>query len=230
MKIAILSDLHGNQHALSAVLKEVDNQKIDELLILGDFVGYYYGVKRIMELLKNYKFQAVKGNHEVLLSEAIDKNSFEELEIRYGKAHEMAVGSLTNEELGFLLNLPEIINLEFGDFSMLLCHGSPWSNDFYIYPNAEENILSKFNNYEYDFIFCGHTHYTAEFKYKNGRIINPGSVGQSRQKGGQAFWGIIDLETKKYYQQTTSYDIRMLQKEVRQFDPEKTYNLEILSR
>jgi len=74
MKIAILSDIHGNDTALKAVLMEIDKLGVDKILFLGDYVGYYYTPDIIFDLIKDYDKELIKGNHELLLEQALDNH------------------------------------------------------------------------------------------------------------------------------------------------------------
>ena len=55
MKLALLSDIHGNQYALSKVINEIKMKNIETLIVAGDTVGYYYGIKDVLNLLSNFK-------------------------------------------------------------------------------------------------------------------------------------------------------------------------------
>lgn len=65
MKIAICSDIHGNQYALNNFFKDIETQKIDKVLFLGDVFGYYYGQKECLQkLMECNKVYCIKGNHD----------------------------------------------------------------------------------------------------------------------------------------------------------------------
>ena len=84
-----------------------------------------------------------------------------------------------------------------------MSHGSPWSNDFYIYPDCEKEIIVKCDSKEHDFVLIGHSHYAFTIKNTNSVLINPGSVGQSRQFGGKASWAIINTKNNSFQLMTT---------------------------
>lgn len=228
---AVLSDIHGNQYALEEVLKEVEKLRINKLLLLGDYVGYYYGIVSILEQIRRFDFVAIRGNHEDLLLDAmIDQDFLTVLDGKYGTSHSRCIKTLPKYELDYLTQLPRTYELQLDNLKVLLCHGAPWSTVEYVYPNADEATLSRYDDYQYDFIFFGHTHYRAAFDRGGMQVINPGSVGQSRQKGGMAYWGILDTEQKKFEPMTTPYDVAALEEEVRMNDLELGYNLKVLSR
>ena len=78
MKVAVISDIHGNFDALVAVLEKAENENVTHLLNLGDVVGYYYYPDKIMDLLSQWSFDIIKGNHEKILEDLIADSSLSE--------------------------------------------------------------------------------------------------------------------------------------------------------
>ena len=70
MKIAILSDIHGNVFALESVLNAVKKKGIDTLIIAGDFVGYYFWPADVFSLLEGWNLVAIRGNHDQMAGKA----------------------------------------------------------------------------------------------------------------------------------------------------------------
>jgi putative phosphoesterase len=231
MKIAVISDIHGNVDALIEVLKKAKKEGVAHLLVLGDIVGYYYHPDKILEALSEWNFDLIKGNHEKILEDVITDSSVDEsIRLKYGSGHQEAIQKLTEDELAFLKGLPETKTVQFDDTSLLMCHGSPWSNDYYIYPDCEKEIILKCDSETHDFVLIGHSHYAFAIKNAKSILINPGSVGQSRQIGGKASWCIINTENRCFQMMSTDYNTEKLLSEVRKKDPEITYLTEILKR
>jgi putative phosphoesterase len=231
MKIAILSDIHGNHYALQEVLFEAKKNNIDHLIILGDIVGYYYHPDKVLELIEPWSFDLIRGNHEDILLKITDNDlSLDKISAKYGKGHKLAANKLTASHIQMIRNLPEKKELVIDEISILMSHGSPWLNNLYVYPDTNEEILNKFNEYKNDVILFGHTHYSCFFKTNNGFAINPGSVGQSRERGGTAYWAIFNTSNKMVQFKATKYDTNQLKKEVLSIDPDIPYNLIILDR
>ena len=231
MKVAVISDIHGNYDALKAVLKKARKEGVEHLLVLGDIVGYYYHPDKILDALSEWSFDIIKGNHEYILEDLINDNSFgESIRLKYGSGHQEAIIKLSRDQLLFLKGLPDTKSIQYDQTSLLLCHGSPWSNDFYVYPDANNETLLECDSAEHDFVLIGHSHYQFAVKNKKSVLINPGSVGQSRQKGGMAFWCIINTENKSFQMLSTYYEIEHLLAEINNKDKDVEYLTKILLR
>jgi len=231
MKIAIISDIHGNYDALVEVLKKAKTENVEHLLILGDIVGYYYHPDKILEALSEWSFDIIKGNHENILEDLINTPSIgESIRLRYGSGHQEAINKLSKNQLEYLKNLPETKSVKFDNTHLLMSHGSPWSNDYYIYPDCKNDIIVKCDSTEHDFVLVGHSHYAFAIRNTNSILINPGSVGQSRQTGGKASWTIINTKNKCFQMMSTDYNTEKLINEVEEKDSQIKYLTEILKR
>lgn len=231
MKLAVLSDIHGNFDALEAVLREARAGQADRLLVLGDSVGYYYQPGQVMQALAGWDTEMIRGNHEEILCRLIDDPSMEPAITRkYGSGHRCALDQLDAAQISLLRSLPETKRISIGPVSLLLCHGSPWDAGQYIYPDAAEEVLKRFDDYPSHFILFGHTHYACCFKTRSGLAVNPGSVGQSREKGGQASWALIDTANRTVRFRNTPYDSAALEAQAAKLDPDYSYGRMILTR
>jgi putative phosphoesterase len=231
MKIAVISDIHGNYDALVSVLTEAKKADVKHLLILGDIVGYYYHPDKILHELSQWSCDFIKGNHELILENLIhDPSKSDSIRLKYGSGHNEALKKLTTKQLEFLKNLPITKTVEFDNLTFLMSHGSPWSNDFYIYPDCKQNIVKKCDSKVHDFVLIGHSHYAFAIKNTNSVLLNPGSVGQSRQKGGKASWCIIDTENGCFQMLSTDYSVNVLIKEIAIKDFDIEYLTSVLIR
>lgn len=200
-------------------------------MVLGDIVGYYYHPDKILNLLSEWNFDIVKGNHERILEDLLKDSSLSEtVRLKYGSGHQEAINKLTKKQLDFLKNLPETKSVQFENTALLMCHGSPWSNDYYIYPDCKKEIIEKCDSIAHHFVLLGHTHYSFSVKNDKSILINPGSVGQSREIGGKAFWCIINTTNNSFQMFSTEYDTKKLLREVKEKDSEIKYLTEILKR
>jgi len=223
---AIISDIHANLHALSAVFERIDEQDIDQILCLGDVVGYGANPCECIELVKSRCTECILGNHDhAIFHEPLAFNETAHLSIDWTRR---ALGQCQSEELSvadrlhFLENLPEQKIVD----GLRLVHGSPRSPTFeYILPwdvevRPSEKILAVFEMID-EPCFIGHSHLPGVFtdnweffrpeelpegRYDlNGRktVINVGSVGQPRDGDSRACYitlrdGVVEFHRVEY--------------------------------
>lgn len=230
MRIAVLSDIHGNAFALEAVVNKIKYLQIDRVFFLGDLMGYYYHPKMVYQKLQELNATMILGNHEQLFFDCLDeKISIEQLVTRYGSGHKMALEQFSAAEVTELRDLPYQHNETIAGVSLSFYHGSPFDKDFYLYPDTDDKVLKKCDT-GVDLTFVGHSHYPFISQLPNGLLINVGSVGQSRLTGGIANWCILNLNNRVIEMQSTPYDICPLLDLINQYDPEIAYLSCILKR
>ncbi len=232
MKIGLISDVHGNASALDAVLDSARKQDVRRLFCAGDFVGYYYEPRRCLELLANWDVECIRGNHEDMLFRLIaDPTLDKDIRKKYGSGLSMAANQLAPDQLRYLAELPAQMTLKIQNGTLLLCHGSPWDTNQYIYPDADDEALSKCAEGGSDFVVLGHTHYQMVARCGHSLIVNPGSVGQPRGKRrGAAHWMILDDESGECVHQETNYDSSEVIAQARKYDPAVPYLSDILMK
>ncbi|OGG39856.1 hypothetical protein A2118_02600 [Candidatus Kaiserbacteria bacterium GWA2_50_9] len=231
MKIGILADIHGNNIALEAVLTEVSNAGIERLFVLGDFVGYYYNPDDVLAQLARFKTTMIRGNHEAMLEAAQkDERSKEAIRAKYGSGVSRALEKLTAVQIQELLALPKTREVTIDGLTFILCHGSPWDTNEYIYPDADEEVLRKCASEKADFILLGHTHRPFVYAREGKVVLNPGSVGQPRDIGNLASWVIIDTANRSIVQRRTAFDTVPVAKEAEHTDPHVPYLVDVLTR
>jgi putative phosphoesterase len=232
MRIAVLADIHGNAGALSQTLVEARKGGVEHLIVLGDIVGYYYAAREVLEQLREWPFVAIRGNHERMLAEALEsEGAMQTYRERYGSALDLAATTLSPQDLNLLIGLPDRASIHLGGMALELCHGSPRDPDEYVYPDADAATLEACRLAGADLVLMGHTHYPM--LVTEGRpplLLNPGSVGQARDRGGFACWGCIDTSTQAVMLERTPYDTRPLIEEARQRDPHLPYLANVLER
>jgi len=231
LKIAILSDIHGNIYALEAVLLQIEKEKIDTIWVLGDSIGYYYCAKEVLTKLKKFNLINLRGNHEDMLDGIINNTiDIETVRIKYGSGIQLAKDTLNSNEIKFLLESPKSHALTISNSRFLISHESPHKDYPYIYPDSNDEIFDELNHLEYDFLIFGHSHYQFIKTNKKNTIINPGSVGQSRSQGGVANWVIMNLDNNVIIPKATPYSIEPLINDILKYDPLNSYLINILKR
>lgn len=231
-KVAILSDIHGNSVALKAVLTQIEKFEIRDVIILGDFVGYYHQPKEVLDLLAsaNLRIIAVQGNHERMLGEVLrGKKKWSEINCRYGHGLMLANEQLEKCEREWLLNLPMTRELIVGKSRVLLSHVSPMLGHEYIYPDSNFDEMD-FSGCCADILIMGHTHYQMIGVADGKLIINPGSVGQSRRYGGVAEWAVLYEDNCMVVPQAAFYDVDKVIEDCRRYDEDVPYLSEVLRR
>lgn len=240
-KVALLSDIHANSLALKHVVSELISDNISTLLIAGDFVGYYYNCQEVFDLLSPFDVVACKGNHEVLFDDWLSGNEQFQAKLieKYGHGLMHAENTLSTKQKNWLKSLPHKKEYRLEGLSILICHGSPWDINQYLYENTLEQHSQKFKDleYEYDMVIIGHSHYQFGRKMGCLTIVNPGSVGQPRSgkvcdklQMARAQWAVLNLPNKNVEFKTTRYESSMLFEEVRRNDPSNNYLTRVLNR
>ncbi|MFN2441352.1 MAG: metallophosphoesterase [Thermoanaerobaculia bacterium] len=207
MKILLVSDIHSNLPALRAVFRAVQRKKIPVTVCLGDIVGYGAQPNQVLDLLQRRKGEKVfiRGNHDRVGSGAGDPLGFNH------PAREAAIWTrtrLTPANRAFLLGMT-VGPLAWGD--LLFCHGSPGDEDEYIF--SDSVARSAFAETDARVVLFGHTHLPSVFRLSpDGEIagdviageatvelqqgwrylVNPGSVGQPRDRDPRASFAILD--------------------------------------
>lgn len=231
MKLAVISDIHGNHYALTEVLKDARKTGIEMLLVLGDIVGYYYHPEKVLDQLAGWRYEIIKGNHEIILQDLqTGKLVAEEVKKKYGSGHQLALKNLDEKSLQLLFTLPKQKEIIIDNVSIQLNHGTPWSIDEYLYPDTEKEKLEQCDAANHDFVLVGHSHYSFSYRCANSTLVNCGSVGQSRQKGGLANWAVINIANKSFEIRATPYNTAELLNEIKLIDPEAEYLAKILVR
>lgn len=227
MRIAVLSDVHANREALREVELRIRDLSPDAIFNLGDAVGYNadpdYCTRRVAELTD----LSVRGNHDKTVANPTNLEWFNEVarSAILWTRQAMSAGGL--EILGSLPKGPRVVMDRY-----LICHGSPMDEDLYITRRTEVERSFAFMNKlsrEIRICFYGHTHvpYIIEDKGQAlipperyhldpGRryLINPGSVGQPRDRVPLASFGVLDDEEMVYYHYRVPFPIETAQRKI----------------
>lgn len=176
MKLAAISDIHGNIFALDAVLQDIETQEIDLIVNLGDIVSGGLFPSETAERLLPLNLPTIKGNHERQLLETQPE--------KMGLSDSHAYRHLKPEHWDWLRSMPAELMLH-GE--ILMIHGVPGDDKVYLLEEVTESGVSasshlRVNEYvkhqSASLILCGHTHIPRSLELSSGcLIVNPGSVG-----------------------------------------------------
>ena len=192
MKIAIISDIHGNKEAYDKVIENINLFNPDKIFCLGDIIlaGYNpnYICEKIIKLKEKMKdnFQIIQGNTDKMISNCTDEliKKTKEAFPCMGYSLEEDVKITKQEYINFVKELPENKYEEINGLKIQLVHGSPRSQNENIYPElTDKTVCEMTNNSNADLILCGHTHIPCGYSLSNGKtVINVGSIGRSMTK------------------------------------------------
>ncbi|HEV7719422.1 MAG TPA: metallophosphoesterase family protein [Arsenicitalea sp.] len=177
MRLAVISDVHGNRGALEAVVGDIAAQGVDAILNLGDHFSGALDPKGTGEILLELGALSIRGNH--------DRELVERDRADMGQTDAHAFDQLSPQHFEWLRTMPATAVFE---REVLLAHGIPTSDSIY-WLEAEpkdgrmlaagmEHIEANADGLAYPVLLCGHSHIAREVMLADGRlVINPGSVG-----------------------------------------------------
>ena len=222
MRALIISDIHANLVALETVLKHAG--KVDAVWCLGDVVGYGPNPNECIALLKEQpNMVSIMGNHDAAAIDELELNTFNP-EAR--RSIEWMREILEPESFDFLGSRPRQLVME----GVTLVHGSP-RQPIYEYLLDTRAATENFEYFTTDFCFIGHTHLPVLFymepgdylagltippiqqktKLKPRAIINPGSVGQPRDRDPRAAYALFDITEQTWHYKRVEYEITTTQ-------------------
>lgn len=222
MRYAIISDIHSNLEALEVVLQEIDRLGVDRTVSLGDLVGYNANPNECVRILRDRGVSSLMGNHDAAacgLEDPVDFNPIARSAVLWTR------NALEPEIRDLLERLPEEGNL---NEEFRLAHGSLLHRDHYLASHNEvmQNIRRMQEaDPEIRVLFFGHTHIQIAFAYdgetldvvssptfsiRDDRLylINPGSVGQPRDRDPRCGFLLFCEEAQTVEFIRLSYDVR----------------------
>ena len=178
MKIAVISDIHGNAFALKSVLADLKKRDITKIVNLGDIFYGPIAPKATYDLLQQHEIVTIQGNQDRQIYEAQPD------EIINNPTMAFVIDELEGEPLQWLRSLPHELHLS---DDVYLCHGGPGNDLLYLLENVESGypvvrsdteITSMLKGEHAPLILCGHTHFPRSVSLASGQlVVNPGSVG-----------------------------------------------------
>ncbi|SFC99096.1 metallophosphoesterase family protein [Clostridium uliginosum] len=198
MKVAVLSDIHGNGIALYHTIMDLEHLGISKVIILGDVVMKGPMPSYVLELLNNKNLEIlawIKGNTEMWFKEMpndwtpssnIDKAPY--LYYKYAKAN------LKEDQISFLSKLPSEYSLTVNGITVLCVHGTPKSIFEAIDGSvSEDEIKVAISGVKEQVILSGHSHTSFIGEVNGKKIFNVGSIGNSLDQDNRISYGILDF-------------------------------------
>lgn len=197
MKMAVISDIHGNLYALEAVLKDIEARGIKAVYCAGDLVGYGPRPNEVIDLIRNKGIPAVMGNYDDAIGNArivcgCDYKDEESLRIGEGSIA-WTRDNTTDANKHWLRELPAEIRLSEPGLETLLVHGSPRAINEYLHEDTPEEYLNELlAGSGADVLICGHTHLPYAIRVKAGFVINAGSAGKPKHGNPNVTYAVVD--------------------------------------
>ena len=217
MRIAVLPDIHANLEALEKVFSILEGKHIDQIVCLGDTVGYGANPNECLTLIRKNTSHILLGNH--------DQVAFDLSAARYFNPHAAVAAQWTHQQLSedkkqFLQNLPYTVELE----GILFVHASPYQPYAWHYIITDADARDNFDHFTQTLCFVGHSHVPEIFRdnrtakagsprgsgiQRNEKyIINVGSIGQPRDGDWRLSFGIFDSAAWSYEHIRSEYDVQ----------------------
>ncbi|MEW5901374.1 MAG: metallophosphoesterase family protein [Acidobacteriota bacterium] len=229
MRYLIFADIHGNLEAFLAVLKFIQKKRIDHYVFLGDLVGYGASPNEIIQKIQALKpLSTIRGNHDKAVC---SQDSIESFNPIAASAIFWTKERILKKHHNFLSRQRR--GPQFVHENITICHGAPFDEDYYIF--GEFDAAEAFDHVKTPLCFFGHTHFPFVYTEKDGIVegtfiegesnevkiekgvrylINPGSVGQPRDRNPRASCAIYDSETRLLKFFRLEYNIEEAQRKI----------------
>jgi putative phosphoesterase len=225
-RVGVISDIHGNLHALEAVLEQLDKEKVDMIVCCGDVVGYGARPNECVDTIRSRNIPIIAGNHDhaaLLLTDITNFNEIAKAAVLWTKK------VLTEENMEFLRQMP--LTLKDTANNVFYVHASPKEPGEWNYILTMGEARTNFNYFTEQICFIGHSHQPfiiendegnlacptrPEIELREGRryLINVGSVGQPRDHNPRPCFVIVDFEEKRLEIRRCDYDLNGAQQAI----------------
>ena len=231
MRYLIFTDIHGNLEAMLALMKFARRRKIDHYICLGDLIGYGASPNEVIQKVISLKpLTIIRGNHDKAVCQIESIKTFNPIAASAIYWTRQNISKRNYQFISRLKKGPVILHK-----SITLCHGAPFDEDFYIF--GEFDAAEAFLHLHTQISFFGHTHFpfvytendhivegtfltgnSNEVKIEKGTryLINPGSVGQPRDRNTLSACAIYDSTAGKIRFHRLEYDIQEAQNKILQ--------------
>jgi putative phosphoesterase len=197
MKLAFISDIHGNAVALEHVLNDLKEKNVDKIFVLGDICFRGPEPRRSLDLVRSLNTDVIKGNADEWIVRGIKEGEVPSNAIEImNREREWATSQLDEESVEYLRQLPSEVNVEYGKVKIHGFHATPSSLFDIVQPNEEDEMMEEklMANAEADIYIYAHIH-KPFIRYINGKcIINTGSVGLPFDGLPRSSYVLIDIQ------------------------------------
>lgn len=212
LKLAFISDIHGNAHALEAVLEDIEQKRADKIFVLGDLCFRGPEPQRAYEMVMALKTKVIKGNADEWVYRGVSMNEVPE------KAYEMmnrerdwTVSRMEQNAVESLHQLPEEVKYEYGGIKIHGFHATPYSLFENVPPDSENSKLKeKLMQEDADIYLYAHIHLPFIRTFDGKTFVNLGSVGLPFDGIAKASYAMVEIGDHDYQVSNVrvSYDVR----------------------
>ncbi|MGO4886959.1 metallophosphoesterase family protein [Anaerobacillus sp. MEB173] len=202
-RIAFISDIHGNAVALDAVLADIKQKNIDQIIVLGDICYRGPEPKRSLEIIRELKTDVIKGNADEWVVRGVNKREVPDkfLEMM-NKEREWTVSKLDEHDLTYLKQLPEQLEINITeDITIYAFHATPTSLFDIVLPNTDNSELTEImlSHHQHASLYI-YAHIHLPFiRYMNGKcVVNIGSVGLPFDGLAKASYAIVEANKNRF--------------------------------
>ncbi|WP_082235151.1 metallophosphoesterase family protein [Halobacillus massiliensis] len=234
MRLAFISDIHGNASALEAVLQDLKNRKIDKLFILGDLAFRGLEPERSIQIIRELEAEVIKGNADEWVVRGVQQGEVpdDSLDLM-NEEKEWTTNKMKSESVYYLDQLPTEIDEDFDGVHIHAFHALPDNLFEVVQPSfSDESMKEKLmKNDEADIYIYGHIHQPFIRHIEGKIIINTGSVGLPFDGLAQPSYAVVDIEEEGVQVSIirTSYNLEETVEEVKSSDyPQKKLLRELL--
>ncbi|MEP1305322.1 MAG: metallophosphoesterase family protein [Balneola sp.] len=197
-KIALISDIHGNLSAFQAILDKLDEINPDFWICLGDIVGYGPNPSECIDIIMERNIKSVMGNHDAGVAGLLSLRHFRNPN---RKLIEISQDLITTDQKKWLKNLPYTLT---DNHIWTAAHASPINPEKWMYIDSAIKARNVIEEVDTKLCFVGHTHIPSfvsdqigvlNFTREHNYLINPGSIGQSRDNDFRSSCCVIDTES-----------------------------------
>lgn len=191
MKVAVISDVHGNLSALERVLDDLEHERPDEVVCLGDVAATGPQPRETVQRMRQLDFPTVMGNTDAEMLRPLSPMKVSDAARRVSEIDRWCAGQLLEEDREYLKQFEPTLEVNLNYGNELLCfHGSPLSfNDVITGATPERELDRFFQGQKANLLAGGHTHEQLLRKYGEATIINPGNLGLG---SGRAEYAMVE--------------------------------------
>jgi putative phosphoesterase len=222
VRLAVISDIHGNLHALESVWGDLRTQSPDSVMCLGDLVGYGAYPNQVIDFVRGHAVPVLMGNYDdgvgydrddcgCVYQDPVD-DALGQQSLFWTRAN------VTGGRKAYLRSLPFDLRGMYSGRLVRFVHGSPRKINEYLYEDRPQSVFEHIARVaDCDVLFFGHTHLPYQKQVGQTLFVNAGSVGKPKDGDPRAGYLIADFEPKlEITLRRVTYDVAAAARAVRE--------------